>query len=129
MVIMRFIKFVTYIFYKYYSDGATKSVAYTKTIASMVVLIVINLWILLIMFNLTDFIPITTNDKKEIRYLKIALYTLPIFLFFIIFIKEKDLKLITYDEIKIKRGGTFLIIYLVASVVLLFTLMFVFAKA
>lgn len=126
---MKFIKFVTYLFYRYYSTGATKDVAYIKTITSMVFLIFINLGVLLILFNRTDLIPITGNDQKGIKYLKIALYTLPLFLFFIIFIKEKKLQLASYDEVEVKKGNFFLVVYTIVSFVLLFTLMFVFAKA
>lgn len=104
-------------------------VAYMKTLASMVLLIFINIWILLIFFNKTDLIPVTVNDQKGIKYLKIALYTLPFFLFFILFVKERDLKLANYDEGKVKRASMLLLIYFILSVILLFILMFVFAKA
>ncbi|HMF70096.1 MAG TPA: hypothetical protein VK616_01405 [Flavitalea sp.] len=124
---MRFVKFVTYLFYRYYSKGSTKDVAYIKTVCSAVLLILINLWIVLILLNQTDIVPATTNGAKGMKYLKIALYTSPIFLFFFFFVREKDLKLMVFEEKKLIVASRILWIYIVLSFVLMIALMFVFA--
>lgn len=125
---MKFINFVTYLFYRYYSKGATKDVAYIKTVGSTVLLILINFWIVLILLNPTDLIPDTTNVSKGIKYLKMALYTSPLILFFFIFIKERDLKAMSYDEHKVKRASMYLWTYVIFSFVVMIALMFIFSS-
>jgi hypothetical protein len=90
-------------------------------------LILINIWIVLILIGRTDIVPDTANVSKGMKYLKMALYTLPLFLFFFFFVKEKDLKVMRYDESKIKMGYRILWSYLIISFVAMIVLMFVFA--
>lgn len=125
---MKFIKFVTYLFYRYYSKGPTKDVAYVKTVCSAVLLILINLWIVLILLNKTDIMPEITDDSKGMKYLKMALFTSPLFLFFFIFVKEKELKSIEYEESKLRTAYLILWTYYILSFILMFVLMFVFAS-
>jgi len=64
-----------------------------------------------------------------VKYGKLALFLLPILLLVSFLVRERDLQHTDYDEDKIKRGGKFLIAYIILSVVLLFVLMFTFSKA
>ncbi len=125
---MKFIKFVTYLFYRYYSQGSTIQVAYIKAICSLVVLIFINLWTLLIIINKTEFIPVTGSDVKGMKYFTVILYTLPFFLFLIIFVRERDLKKANYKEAALRKSSVVLLIYYVFSLFLLFIVMFLFSK-
>jgi hypothetical protein len=126
---MKLVKFVTYLLFRYYSKGPTNNVAYIKAICTAVLLILINIWIVLILIGRTDIVPDTANVSKGMKYLKMALYTLPLFLFFFFFVKEKDLKIMRYDESKIKMGYRILWSYLIISFVAMIVLMFVFAPA
>lgn len=125
---MKFIKFVTYLFYRYYSKGPTKDVAYIKTVCSSVLLVLINLWIILILLGQTDIIPDTAHVSKGAKYLVIALYTLPLFIFYFLFVKESDLKLMEYEENKIRVASRMLGIFVILSFVSMIILMFVLAK-
>lgn len=120
---MRFIRFITFIFYRYYSSGATQNVAYIKTVSSLVFFIYIHIFILLILVDRTDLLPTTSTDTKGSQYLKIALYTLPAFLFFFLFVKEKHLQVAEYEVRKVKRAATVLLVYLIAIVTLMITLL------
>ncbi|HTF29257.1 MAG TPA: hypothetical protein VK625_10455, partial [Flavitalea sp.] len=51
----------------------------------------------------------------------------PIFLFFFFFVREKDLKLMVFEEKKLIVASRILWIYIVLSFVLMIALMFVFA--
>jgi TRAP-type mannitol/chloroaromatic compound transport system permease small subunit len=62
------------------------------------------------------------GDTKLMKYGKLALFLLPIFLIVAYLIKEKDLKNAEYDEDKIRNGGRGLIVYAILSFILLFVL-------
>lgn len=76
-----------------------------------------------------NWLPIYASDTKIVKYGKLALFLLPILLLVSFLVRERDLQHTDYDEDKIKRGGKFLIAYIILSVVLLFVLMFTFSKA
>lgn len=84
-------KFVMYLLYKYYLKGPTGSVAYIKTVGTMVFLVFILVLDVLILTNNEHLFLFKDGDSRSLKYLKLALYTLPIFLFFLIFFKEKTI--------------------------------------
>lgn|SRR5690606_9923655 len=127
MVRMKFIRFITYLFYRYYSKGPTSEVSYMKTICSVIFLIWIHIFIVLIIIGKTDLIPNDDNSTKGMKYLKMALISSPFFLFFLLFIKEKDLKSMEYDEDKIRVATKVLWTYVIFSLILMFVLMVTFA--
>jgi hypothetical protein len=72
----------------------------------------------LILFGGTSIVP--TGSKSEIcTWVKMGLFMLPIYFLFRWIIKESELKTLTYEEGKVKKGNTWLVIYIIFSVALL----------
>jgi hypothetical protein len=112
---MKTVKFVAYLFYRYYSTGATKDIPYASALCALVLLFYIHLVQLLLVLNLINLIPINDSDTRIEKFFKIAFFLLPLFLFFIIAIRKKELESLQYDEQKIKTGYVYLIIYIILS--------------
>lgn len=126
---MKVLKFVMYLFYRYYSTGGTRRIPYFSALCAVVFLIYIHIFQILIVFNKVHaIIPLRTDDARGDKYWKMALFLLPIFLLVAILVKPKDLRSASYDTDKIKKGNVYLIIYIIISVILLFTLMALSAK-
>ena len=122
---MKFIKFIVFLFYNYYSDGPTKDVAYIKAISTTVIFCLFQIWLVLLLINRIDILPDTSGDNKGMKYLKGSLLLAPLFLFFFLFVKEKELKVLSYSEQKIKKSSVFLWSYFILSFVLMIILMLV----
>ena len=115
---MKTIKFIAYLFYKYYSTGATKSIPYFSTICALVMILILHFFQILILFNCMYLLPTvhaTPGMPRFIKYLETALITSPLFLFFFLLIKKNELQSMQYDKSKTKRGYIYLIIYIVLS--------------
>lgn len=125
---MKVLRFVIYIFYRYYSKGGTKRIPYFSALCAVVFLIYIHLFQLLILIDQVNLLPLRSNDSKIEKYGKVALFFLPIFFLVYSLIKPSDIQNFRYPIEKVKRGGIFLIVYIIASLTLLFILMFVFAR-
>lgn len=117
-----------FLFYRYYTKGGTFRIPYFSALCATVFLIYIHVFQVFIVLDKVNFFPMRKDDLKIIKYGKLALFLLPIFILVSYLIKESDLKHLEYDEKQIKSGGTFLVLYVILSVVLLFALMFAFAK-
>ncbi|WP_460765988.1 hypothetical protein [Niabella terrae] len=114
------LKFYGYLLYRYYSTGQTKGVAYIKTITTIVFLFVMNFISVLILTNQTDRLSLIRSDEKWMQYVKIGVAILPLYLLLFILLKSSELKTLSYEEKQVKRGNQFLILYIVASFLLLF---------
>ncbi len=112
---MKTIKFVAYLFYRYYSTGPRKDIRYFSTIGAMVMLFYFHLVQLLIIFNAINLIPVKDSDTRVTEYFKIALFMTPLFFIIMLFIKKSELDTMQYDEQKIKRGYIYLVIYIILS--------------
>jgi hypothetical protein len=125
---MKILRFVMYLFYRYYSTGGTARIPYFSALCAVVFLIYIHIFQVLIVLNRVNLLPMEDGDLKIEKYGKLALFLLPIFLIVARLVKPKDLKHVVYDSVKIKKGGIYLVIYIVLSLALLFVLMFLFSK-
>lgn len=126
---MRTLKFIMYLFYRYYLTGPTRNIPYFKALGAVVFLIYLHIFQILIVFNLVETaIAINKNDLQITKYWKIAIFLLPIFLIVYSLIKPKDLRNLKYEDNKIRRGNIYLIIYSISSFILLFILAFLFAR-
>ena len=123
-MIMKYLKFVMFLFYRYYSKGGTSGIPYFSALCAVVFLVYLHIFQLLIIFNGVTLLPMNPGDHKGLKYLKLACFLLPFFLLVGLLVKEKDLRDAEYDEGKIKRGGVYLVIYIVSSFVLLIMLAF-----
>ncbi|MFL9482882.1 hypothetical protein ACI6Q2_08895 [Chitinophagaceae bacterium LWZ2-11] len=120
---MRTIKFIAYLFYRYYSTGATKDIPYFSTLCAMVMLFGLHVFQILILVNKNGVLP--TNNNRFENFIKIIVYLIPVFLLFTYVIKRSDLQEMNYDEGKIKKGNIVLIVYILASIALLVVLMLI----
>lgn len=96
---MKSLRYITYLFYSYYSKGARRNVAYLSSILGVTFLFYITIMLVIVFFNLDSYIPISLDESKGTRYLKIALFMSPIFFFLYFGVKEKRI-----EELKEKLG-------------------------
>lgn len=122
---MKTLKFIMYLFYRYYSKGGTKNIPYFSALCAVAFLIYIHIFQLLMIFGKVGWIPIEKDDLRIVKYGKFALFVLPIFLLIYYLVKPSDLMSLEYDKDKIRKGGIILIIYIIANLALLFVLMFI----
>lgn len=116
MIMKRVIKFILFLFYRYYDQGSTKEIAYEKSIFSMMLLLFINIFTLLIILNKTDIMPYNASDPRWLQYLKtISIFVLPGFILISIIFRKKEIINLKYDEDKIDKGNTILIMYIALS--------------
>ncbi len=126
---MKTIKFTAFLFYRYYSTGATKAVPYFSTLCALVMMTNLHLFQLAIMLHQVDnLIPVKSNDPKWQKYLVISFVLLPFFLLFSLIIKPRDLKQLTYSAGQIKKGNVTLVVYLILSMILLIILILFFPR-
>lgn len=118
-----------YLFNRYYSKGGTKNIPYFSALCAVVFLIYVHIFQILILLNKVNVLEL--NKEGDIRiekYGRLALFLLPIFLIVAFLIKPSDLKKLSYEEDKIRKGNTYLIAYVIGNFILLFLLMFAIPK-
>lgn len=125
---MKTLKFVMYLFYRYYSTGGTSRIPYFSALCAMVMIIYIHIFQLLIIFDKVNLLSIVDSDTRIEKYGKIALFLLPIFFVVAFLVQPKSIKKLNYDEGKIRKGNLYLIVYIVFNFLLLVGLMAIFSK-
>ena len=125
---MKTLKFVMYLFYRYYNKGGTKRIPYFSALSAVVFLIYIHIFQLLIILNKVNLLPMQKYDLRIEKYGKLALFLLPIFLIVAFIVKPSELKKLQYNDEKKRKGEVSLIIYITANIILLFVFMFSFSK-
>jgi len=121
---MKTMRFIAYLFYRYYSTGPTKDIPYFSTLCALVMLIGLHVFQVLVLFNKVTLLPVSSKNPRAENFLIMALCLLPIFLITAAIIKKSDLQEMTYEEAKVKRGYMFLILYIILSIALLLLLIF-----
>src|SRR5688500_18447309 len=112
MEIMKLLKRVMYVFYRYYSKGGTRTIPYASALFATVLLIFIHIFQILIIFDKVDTVlPGNQNEFKIIRYLKMAIFLLPIGLFVGFAAKKRDIENMEYEEGLTKKWGRYLVLY------------------
>jgi asparagine N-glycosylation enzyme membrane subunit Stt3 len=115
---MKTIKFIAFLFYRYYSKGRTKDIPYVSTLCALVLLLLIHIFQILVIFNIMYLLPLGGSKIGLVglmRYVQFLIIIAPLFLLFSLLLKKKELKALHYDERKIKRGRIALIIYSILS--------------
>lgn len=125
---MEILKFIMYLFYRYYSKGGTKRISYFSALCAVVFLIYIHVFQILIVFDKINLLPMEKDDTRIAKYGKLALFLLPIFLIIAYLVKPSDLKSMELDANKLRRAYVILVVYLIVNFILLFVLMFAFRK-
>ncbi len=116
-------KFIAYLFYRYYSKGATKDIAYFSTLCALVMLFAIHFFQLQLLVGF-KFLPTKSMNVRAENYLNIVGCLIPVFLLLQFLIKKSELKGMKYEPLTIKRGYLFLLTYIIASIGLLLFLVF-----
>jgi hypothetical protein len=104
-------------------------VAYFSALGIVTLQIYIHIFLIFIIFDSVDKLPMNRDDLKIVKFIKIAILMLPISVVIRFLVKPNDLKKAEYDEMKIKKGGVYLVVYFIAIVLLLFVLMIAFSKS
>lgn len=125
---MKILKFVMYLFYRYYSTGGTKSIPYFSALCAVVFLIYIHIFQLFIIINKVEVFGMGEDNSRIENYGRLVLFLLPIFLIIGYLIKPNDLKSLKYKEDKIKKGNIYLIAYCALNCVVLFLLILFIPK-
>ena len=122
---MRTLRFISYLFYRYYSTGSTKNIAYTKTMCAVCMLFCMHIIEFLLLIDKTALITHFDQSHRIEIYLKFFLLISPLLLIFNFLIKEIQLQTMYYDENKIKKGNKYLIAYVSIDIIFLFTLIWI----
>ncbi|MDP4264024.1 MAG: hypothetical protein Q8941_15960 [Bacteroidota bacterium] len=114
---MKTIKFVAYLFYRYYSTtkGFAKDIPYAATLGALVLLAYLHIFQIFALLNITNLIPTNGSQMKVSNYFIMGLFMLPVLIFFFAIIKKRELQRLQYDDKRIKRGYIYLIGYIILS--------------
>ncbi len=123
---MRTIKFVSYLFYSYYSKGPRVNIPYFRTICSMTFLGYLHFLQILILLDKVNLIPINYAGNKLAKRLIIFFVMLPIYLLMTQVFKKSDIESLKekydYNWDKVFKGNVWLVIYFLLSMALIFIL-------
>lgn len=122
---IRLIRFVLFLFYKYYKIGPQAEIAYYSSVLSFLALIFMNTVALLgfLDVGLHNILPYEITDEKWMQYLKVTIFIIfPGYFIISLFFKKETIKNLEYDEAKIALGKILLPIYVVASIIAAVTL-------
>jgi len=89
---MKIIRYIAYLFYSYYLKGARRNVAYLSAILGVTFLIYIQLFLLALLLKVDSYIPMSLEESKGTRYLKLLLLLSPIFFALYFGVREKKLE-------------------------------------
>ena len=120
---MKTLRFIAYLFYNYYSKGSTKDIPYFSTLCALVMLFILHFFQLIILFGWKDLLFSSHKGNRTEDFILMGLYLTPVFLLFWRLVSKSDLENLSYDEIQIKRGSIFLVLYIILSMLALVLLM------
>jgi hypothetical protein len=125
---MNTIKFIGYLFYRYYTKPPKATIPYFRTLCSLSLLAFMHLMQILILINKTDLIPIKSSDDKLTKRIIMFFVFIPIYLLMTRLFKKTDIEPLKekYDNNsdKVYSGNVCLIIYIILSMVLIGVLAF-----
>lgn len=114
-------EFITHLFYRYYNKGSTKVIAYESALIAMSALIFMNVFAVLMFFNLdTTWVSmIERNYGKTVKLISGLFLILPQYVLLRYSLKKEDVIKKQIDLNQIKKWNILLIAYIVFSVLLL----------
>lgn len=124
---VRLIKLVLYIFYKYYRTGNYKDIAFTTSIGSFLTMILLSYGVLMGIFkiNIPNLIPATFTDQKIQDYVNAGVIFVVCYLFMYLFFKEDDIKSMSYSERTLAIGQFLVVLYIIITFISIVILAFV----
>lgn len=97
---MKTLKFVAYLFYRYYSTGATKNIPYFSTLCALVMLFGLHLFQILVLTDQMNIFPTKNTNTRSTNFFLIALFLIPVFLLMTLLFKHDELRKMHYEEKK-----------------------------
>ncbi len=123
---MKTIKFVGYLFYRYYSKGSRDNIPYFSTICSMTLIGFMHFMQVLILLNKVELIPIKSSDHNLVKRIIIFFVMLPIYFLMTQLFRKKDIEPLKenydYNWDKVFKGNVWLVTYIIRSFALIFVL-------
>ena len=120
---MKTLRFVGHIIYRHYSKEKYNSVPYFSTICALTLLVFFHVMQILILTDtVNQFINYKPSDDLLTKRLALLWIMLPIGLLLYFLLPQKLLKTLKYDELKVKSGYIYLIIYGIASFAMIIVL-------
>ena len=117
----KIMKYVVYLFHRYYSSGSTKDIAYEKSIFALLTLLFLNIFALLNFIDLTPKLDWFHMESRAVKYLIVfSFFIAPGYLLLQQIIPRSIIT--KFDERKIKQikiHGWLLFGYIICSIVLL----------
>ena len=107
---MKLLKFIAYLIYTN-NKKSRYGAPYANAIIGMAFLFILNVFPILMIFNLMDVLPSFSKEHRLLSYFEYFLFLLPIITLFILLIRRSELEKMNFDDAKIKRGNIFLLIY------------------
>jgi len=86
------IRYITYLFYSYYSKGPRRNIAYLSSILGTTFLIFVHLMMLALILRIDEYIPMSLSNSRSLRYIKLMLFMSPVFFLLYFGVKEKKLE-------------------------------------
>lgn len=117
---VRLIRFVLFLFYKYYSVGPKSQIAFFSAITSFLCILLMNITTILGLLGvgINQIIPFKFTDPSWRQYLNLALFiSLPSCLLMYLFFKEDKIKNLKYDQAIIDLGNILLVVYIIGSII------------
>lgn len=122
---MKTIKFIGYLFYRYYAKGSNSS-PYFRTLLSMTMLGFFHLFQILIVLDKIDLLPIKSTDSHLKKRLVIICVMIPIALLMWRLFRKEDIPVLRekydYDWDIVFRGNVWLLVYIISSFFLIVAL-------
>ncbi len=116
---MKTIKFVGFLFYRYYSKGSRANIPYFSTMCSMTLLGFFHLMQLLILFDKVNLLPLNSSQDKLTKRLLMFIVMLPIYFFMTRLFKKSDIEPLkdkyAYNWDKVFNGNVWLVVYIIVS--------------
>lgn len=116
---MRIFRFTVFLFYRYYSTGKTSGIPIANTVFALSMLFILNFYSLLSLFNGTGFIPSADSTHRLETLFKTFIFISPVLLLFWFCVLRLKPENMQYDKKLIKKGQTYLVLYIVFSMALL----------
>ncbi len=107
-----------FLFYNYYGEGSSKSIAYFSALAALILTLFLNMFTILAFFGVVNRNS-NSETAKVVQYLVGFLIFIPAFYILKNIFKEEEVLKIKMEKSTIRKGYSLVICYLVLSVSLL----------
>jgi hypothetical protein len=106
--------------YDYYNDGSTQSIAYEKSIITLILVLFLNIYSILVYTGIEDkYLSFSTETPMWQKYLIVLLSLLPIYYSLKRIFKKEIILRIRLDKPSKRRGYIIIIGYILASMIIL----------